>query len=130
MTLRTRIFTIAAVLIALTGCTLSTIYEHAMPSHVAGWDYIPHVGWRHVTPQGKNQSDCFDDVGNVVLACQSCYDAQKQLLPGCIPGWYGNAQAACKAHYYGDAKAIDACLANWPRNMTPLHSYAANGGGR
>lgn len=61
---------------------------HVTGAHVPRWDYVPYIGWRH-TLYGQDQSDCFDpENGDVLLACQGCYDANKRPIAGCVPGHY------------------------------------------
>lgn len=96
-------------LFALTGCML--------PGHVLHWDYIPHGGWQ-AHQNGRCNLDCVDGDGTILPACQSCYDAKKHLLPGCIPGFWGNAEAACKATYWNDTKKAARCVANWPKEVS------------
>lgn len=102
---------VALMLIGLGGC---------LPGHIIRWDYIPNGGWR-AHQNGRCNLDCIDEVGNILPACQSCYDKNKRLLPGCIPGFWGDAVVACRATYWNDTNKATRCVANWPKVMTPLH---------
>lgn len=110
------ILTIALLLILLSGCGFG---------HIIHWDYIPNVGWRTEHNYLCNL-DCFDEEGNVLPACQSCYDKNKRVIKGCIPGYYGKAEAACKSYYWNNEKKRAACVANWPADRKCTEDQAAN----
>lgn len=70
-----------AILLALTvtGCGISNL-------HIGHLDHMPNVGWRHHAAGDVCSFECFDDDGNVLGACQGCYDLDKNPIPGCVPG--------------------------------------------
>lgn len=87
---------IAVIALALAGCVNTDF-------HFIHWDYIHNVGWRPML-NGQQQNDCFDEQsGDTLLACQGCYDINKQPIPGCTPGHYEvSPEKAAR-----DAKIVD-----------------------
>lgn len=90
----------AAIVLALLILSCTHIYQsdgtiklrpalHVTDVHFPGWDYCPNVGWRHVTPEGQSQCDCFDEEGNVLPACAACYTNEIKI----VKRWNGSGSS-------------------------------------
>lgn len=84
-------------------------------AHVFRWDHIPYVGWRAHSPGVQCNLDCFDEDGEIRLACQGCYDLNKHHIAGCVTGFYNVAP---------EKAAIDAKIhAKWTEDHCRLTEY-------